>query len=84
MTPETTAHPSFSHEIVLSDVLLFERLKSELSSQSVGEIGELFEAVDEMPSALPTETTPRVLANWIERLKQGIDSDGDYIEWPTI
>jgi hypothetical protein len=73
----------FDHEIVPSDFFLFRWLKSELSSRSVGEIGELFEIVDEILSSLRPDTIARVFANSIERMKQIITTNGNYILFLT-
>jgi hypothetical protein len=51
----------------------------EFAFQSVDEISELFNVVEEMLNPLTTETIARVLSNWIERLKRFIDIHGDYV-----
>jgi hypothetical protein len=72
----------FRPDLAPADFFLFEWLESELSSPWLSEIGELWEIVNEILSALATKTIAKVLANWIERLKQIIDTDGDYIWCP--
>jgi histone-lysine N-methyltransferase SETMAR len=72
------AHPPFSSDIAPSDFFLFGWLKGELSSRPVSEIIGLFEIVEEILSTLTPDTIARVFANWIERLKQVIDINGDY------
>jgi histone-lysine N-methyltransferase SETMAR len=72
------AHPPFSPDIASSDLFLFGWLKGELSSRSVSELNGLFEIVEEILSALTPDTIARGFANWIERLKQVININGDY------
>jgi hypothetical protein len=72
-------HPPFSSDIALSDFFLFGWLKGELCSRPVSEINGLFEIVEEILSTLTADTIARVFANWIERLKQVIDANGDYV-----
>jgi hypothetical protein len=72
------AYPSFSPDIALSGFFLFGWLKGELSSRPVSEIYGLFEIAEEILSTLTSDTIARVFANWIERLKKVIDTNGDY------
>jgi hypothetical protein len=72
-------HPPFGLDIAPSDFFLFGWLKGELSSRPVSEINGLFEIVEEILSIFTPDTIARVFANWIERLKQVIDTNGDYI-----
>jgi hypothetical protein len=65
-------HPPFGLDVALSNFFLFGWLKSKPSSRSMGEIGELFETVDETRSTLRLDTIATVFGNWIERLKQFI------------
>jgi hypothetical protein len=83
LRPKRIVHLPLDHEIALSDFFLFGLLKSELSSRSVGEIGELFEIVDEILSSLRPDTIVMVFANSIERMKQVMITNGDYI-WCLI
>jgi hypothetical protein len=78
LRPKRVAHPPFSHEITPSDFFLFGWLKDELSSRPISEINGLFEIVEDILSTLTPDTIARVFANWIERLKQIIDTNGDY------
>jgi hypothetical protein len=73
------AHQLFSPDIAPSDFFLFGWLKGELSSRPVNEINGLFEIVEIILSTLTPDTIARVFVNWIERLKQVIDTNGDYI-----
>jgi hypothetical protein len=72
------ADPPFSPGIAPADFFLFGWLKGELYSRSLSEINGLFEIVEEIMSTLTPDTIARVFANWIERLKQVIDTNGDY------
>jgi hypothetical protein len=58
---------------------LFWWLKGELASRSGGEISEFLEVIDKIINILATETIARSFSNWIERLKEVINIDGDYI-----
>jgi hypothetical protein len=73
------AQPPFSLDIASSDFFLFGWLKDELCSPPVNEINGLCEIVEEILSILTPDTIAPVLANWIERLKQVIDANGDSI-----
>jgi hypothetical protein len=73
------ADPSFSPGIAPADLFPFGWLKGELYSRSVSDINGLFEIVDEIMNTVTPDTIARVFANWIERLKQVIDTNGDYI-----
>jgi histone-lysine N-methyltransferase SETMAR len=72
-------HPPFSHDITPSDFFLFGWLKSELSSRLVSEIIWLFEIINEILSTLTPDTIAKVFKNWIERLTQIININGDYV-----
>jgi hypothetical protein len=73
------SHPPLSLDIVPSDLFPFGWLKSEFSSRLVSEIHGLFEIVEEILNTLTPGTIARIFADWIERLKQVIDTSGDYI-----
>jgi hypothetical protein len=79
LRPKRVAHPPFSHEITPSDFFLFGWLKGELSSRPDSEINGLFEIVEEILITRTSDTIARVFANWIERLKQVTDINGDDI-----
>jgi hypothetical protein len=66
--PRHIAQPPFSSNIVPLD-FFFDWLKSELASQSVTEIDELFQVVEIILSTLITEIIANVFYNWIERSK---------------
>jgi hypothetical protein len=77
------AHPPFSLDITASDFFPFVWLKGEFSSRWVSEINGLFEIVEEILSTLRPERIARGFANWIERLKQVLDTSGGYTRRPT-
>jgi hypothetical protein len=73
------AHPPVSLDITASDFFPFRWLKGELSSRPISEVNGFFEIVEEILSTLTPDTIARVFATWIERLKQVIATNGDYI-----
>jgi hypothetical protein len=72
------AHRPFSPEIAPLDFFLFDRLKGGLSFRSVSDANGFLEIVAEILSILTRDIIARVFANWIERLKQVIDTNDDY------
>jgi hypothetical protein len=72
-------HPPFSTYVAPSDFFLFGWLKDDLSSRQVSEISRLFEIVDEILSTFIPDTIARVFGNWIERLIQVVNINGDYV-----
>jgi hypothetical protein len=76
---KSTANPPFNPDTVPSDFFLFEWLKGEFAFQSVDEISELFDIVEEILNPPTMETIASVLSNWIERLKRFIDIDDHYV-----
>jgi hypothetical protein len=74
-----TAHLPFGSDIAPLDFFLFGWLRNKLASRFIAEIDQLSKVMEAIPSTFTIETTASVFSNWIERLKQIIDIDGDYI-----
>jgi hypothetical protein len=71
------AHPPFSPDVTSSDLFLFDWLGGELSSWHISEIDGLFKAVGGILGSLIPETIARAFRNWIERLEQITNTNGD-------
>jgi hypothetical protein len=73
------AHPPYSPDIAPSDFYLFGKVKNELIGKSIHDEHELFLEVNEILSAIPTTELRDVFRNWIRRLEQVIDTNGEYV-----
>jgi hypothetical protein len=74
-----TAHPPFNLDIAPSEFFLFSWLKRELASWPIAEIDKLFHVIGAILRTLTIETVASVFSSWIERLKQIINTNDDYI-----
>jgi hypothetical protein len=74
-----TPQPPYGPDIYLSDFFLFGWFKGKLQQQFT-DPGQLFEAVDEIFSALSIDMTEDVFRNWTHPLGEIVVSDGEYVQ----
>jgi hypothetical protein len=74
-----TLHPPYSPDIAPSDFFLFGWVKGKLPRQSFVEMEDVFQAISEILRNLTADMVRSVFPTWIERLKQIVDTNGDYI-----
>lgn len=73
-------HPAYSPDIAASDFYLFGYLKNELEGEEFETADQLFDAIQKILSEISHDTLNKVFLEWMKRLQQVIDNNGNYIE----
>jgi len=73
-------HAPHSPDLAPCDFLLFGYIKEKLKGSEFANGEELLSAINEILAAIPTDKLLSVFHEWMERLEQHIELDGDYVE----
>jgi exoribonuclease R len=77
---ERVIHPSYLPDLALSDFYLFSHVKHCLRGQSSEMADELFLSIDAVLRGLEKYTLLAAFLDWVQRLRQSIEANGDYFE----
>ena len=73
-------HPAYSPDIAEPDFYLFGYLKNKFEGEEFDTANQLFDAIQKIKSEIQHDTLYKVFLEWMKRLQQVIDNNGDYIE----
>jgi histone-lysine N-methyltransferase SETMAR len=73
-------HPPFSPDLAPSDFYLFGKVKTALRGQIFEEENELVAAVREVLATISRDELESVFADWLRRLDECVQKNGDYVE----
>jgi hypothetical protein len=77
---ERAIHPRYSQDLAPSDFYLFSHMKHCLRGQSFETADGLSFAIDAVLRCLDNWTFDAAFLDWMPRLRQCIDANGDYFE----
>jgi hypothetical protein len=72
-------NPPYSPDLAPPDFFLFENVKRQLSGCSFDHADDMFIAVQEILDGFEKHTLIRVFEEWVRRLKQCIETKGEYV-----
>jgi hypothetical protein len=73
-------HPSYAQDFASCDFFLFGSIKDNLKDTVFSDEEELSIAIRGITTAIPGDLLPSVFSQWMKRLRDCIDTNGDYVE----
>jgi hypothetical protein len=73
-------HPAFSPDLAPSDFYLFGKIKTALMGSEFESEQELLDGVLGIVNAISREELEGVFEEWLSRLDECVQRDGDYVE----
>jgi hypothetical protein len=73
-------HPAFSPDLAPSDFYLFDKIKTALMGSEFESEQSLLDGVLGVSSIISREELEAVFEDWLSRLDQCMQRDGDYVE----
>jgi hypothetical protein len=68
----------YSPDLAPSDFYLFGKVKNRLEQIQASDADDFFEQLEEILSSISVEELERVLAAWIDRVRQVSEGNGEY------